>query len=83
MGPTSELITPLVDAIRNYVIIRTKLHACDTPVPVLAPGNGQPRRQALDLRARRSIDHPLGNSVGDPSVRNSRSFDMHHFFVVA
>ena len=41
VGATSELLTPLVDALRKHVLSATKLHADDTPVPVLAPGNGK------------------------------------------
>lgn len=32
---------PLLNAIRRYVLADSKLHADDTPVPVLAPGNGK------------------------------------------
>lgn len=41
VGATSELLTPLVDAVRDHVMATSKLHADDTPVPVLAPGNGK------------------------------------------
>ena len=41
VGAASELLDPLVDAIRKHVLSATKLHADDTPVPVLAPGNGK------------------------------------------
>ena len=44
VGSTSQLLTPLVDALRRYVMAANKLHADDTPVPVLAPGNGKTRR---------------------------------------
>jgi len=43
VGATSELLAPLVDAVRGHVMAASKLHADDTPVPVLAPG----RRTAL------------------------------------
>ncbi len=32
-------VLPLVDALRRHVMVATKLHADDTPVPVFAPGN--------------------------------------------
>lgn len=35
VGSTSQLLTPLVDALRHYVMAASKLHADDTPVPVL------------------------------------------------
>jgi hypothetical protein len=41
VGSTSQLLTPLDDALRRYVMAVGKLHADDTPVPVLAPRNGQ------------------------------------------
>src|ERR1700754_3976292 len=43
VGATSELLAPLVEAIRAHVMSANKLHADDTPVPVLAPGNGKTR----------------------------------------
>lgn len=42
VGATSQLLTPLHDALRQYVMRASKLHADDTPVPVLAPGTGKP-----------------------------------------
>ena len=39
VGATSELLTPLVDALRRHVLGATKLHADDTPVPVHASRN--------------------------------------------
>jgi transposase len=36
VGATSELLAPLIDAVRDHVMSATKLHADDTPVPVLA-----------------------------------------------
>jgi transposase len=40
VGGTSKLLKPLVDALANYVKGAGKLHADDTPVPVLQPGRG-------------------------------------------
>ena len=47
VGATSELLAPLVDAVRQHVLSASKLHADDTPVPVLAPGNGKTRTGRL------------------------------------
>jgi transposase len=47
VGATSELLTPLVDALRDHVMSASKLHADDTPVPVLAPGNGKTKTGRL------------------------------------
>jgi transposase len=41
VGAASELLAPLVDEIRKHVMAAAKIHADDTPVPVLAPGNGK------------------------------------------
>jgi transposase len=47
VGAASELLAPLVDALRRHVLSATKIHADDTPVPVLAPGNGKTRTGRL------------------------------------
>jgi transposase len=47
VGGTSELLDPLVEALRRYVMAAGKLHADDTPVPVLAPGNGKTKTGRL------------------------------------
>ena len=46
-GATSELLTPLVSALHDHVMAAQKLHANDTPVPVLAPGNGKTKTGRL------------------------------------
>jgi transposase len=47
VGAASELLAPLVDALRRHVLSATKIHADDTPVPVLAPGNGKTKTGRL------------------------------------
>ena len=47
IGAASALLRPLVDAIRRHVGTGTKLHADDTPIPVLAPGNGKTKTARL------------------------------------
>ena len=47
VGAASELLAPLVDALRKHVLSATKIHADDTPVPVLAPGNGKTKTGRL------------------------------------
>ena len=47
VGASSDLLAPLVDAIRKHVLSAGKLHADDTPVPVLAPGLGKTRTGRL------------------------------------
>lgn len=41
IGDAARLLDPLVASLERYVLSATKLHADDTPVPVLEPGKGQ------------------------------------------
>ncbi len=41
VGQAAALLRPLVDAIERHVLVGDRLHADDTPVPVLAPGTGK------------------------------------------
>lgn len=41
VGAASQLVSPLVQAIRRYVLSAQQLHADDTPLPVLDPGRGR------------------------------------------
>jgi transposase len=47
VGGTSRLLEPLVEALRRHVMAAGKLHADDTPVPVLAPGLGKTKTGRL------------------------------------
>jgi transposase len=47
VGATSHLLSPLVDQLRRHVLAASKLHADDTPVPVLAPGTGKTKTGRL------------------------------------
>jgi transposase len=47
VGASSALLAPLVDALRSHVLAASKVHADDTPVPVLAPGNGKTKTGRL------------------------------------
>ena len=47
VGAASELLAPLVDQIRRHVMAGSKIHADDTPVPVLAPGRGKTKTARL------------------------------------
>src|SRR5271170_1314315 len=60
VGATSELLAPLIEAIRVHVMSASKLHADDTPVPVLAPGNGKTRIGRLWTYVR--DDRPSGET---------------------
>jgi transposase len=47
IGETADLLEPLVGSVERYVLSADKLHADDTPVPVLAPGRGRTRTGRL------------------------------------
>ncbi len=47
LGSISQLLSPLVDAVRRYALAGSKVHADDTPLPVLAPGNGRTKTGRL------------------------------------
>jgi len=47
VGAASELLAPLVEQIRSHVMAAAKIHADDTPVPVLAPGKGRTKTARL------------------------------------
>ena len=65
IGGSSELLDPLVEALRRYVTAAGKLHADDTPVPVLAPGNGKTKTGRLWTYVR--DDRPAGE-LAAPAV---------------
>src|SRR6202163_1852689 len=47
VGGCSRLLEPLVEALRRHVMSAGKLHADDTPVPVLAPDHGKTKTGRL------------------------------------
>lgn len=61
VGQCNALLRPLVAALQSYVLSATKLHADDTPVPVLAPGEGQTRTGRLWTYVR--DDRPAGDET--------------------
>jgi transposase len=58
VGASSELLSPLVAALHKHVLAASKLHADDTPIPVLAPGNGKTKTGRLWTYVR--DDRPAG-----------------------
>ena len=60
VGGCSRLLEPLVEALRRYVMTAGKLHADDTPVPVLAPGQGKTKTGRLWTYVR--DERPAGDS---------------------
>jgi len=59
VGESSQLLEPLVEVLRRYVMAADKLHGDDTPVPVLAPGNGKTKLGRLWTYVR--DDRPAGD----------------------
>ncbi len=63
VGHSFKLMDPLIEALGRYVLGAEKLHADDTPVPVLDPGRGRTKTGRLwtyvrDDRAAASQDAP-------------------------
>jgi transposase len=65
VGASSDLLSPLVAAIGKHVLSGRKLHADDTPIPVLAPGNGKTKTGRLWTYVR--DDRPAGEQTA-PAV---------------
>ena len=61
VGGASRLFQPLVEALRRHVMSAAKLHADDTPVPVLAPGLGKTKTGRLWTYVR--DDRPAGDQT--------------------
>jgi transposase len=60
VGQASRLVEPLIDRLGEYVVAAEKLHADDTPVPVLEPGRGSTKTGRLWAYVR--DDRPSGSS---------------------
>jgi len=58
VGASSHLLAPLVEAVRRHVMSASKVHADDTPVPVLSPGRGRTKIGRLWTYVR--DDRPAG-----------------------
>lgn len=65
VGGVSRTLAPLVEELRRYVMSAGKLHGDDTPVPVLAPGNGKTKTGRLWTYVR--DDRPAGDQAA-PAV---------------
>jgi transposase len=65
VGESSHLLEPLVEVLRRYVMAADKLHGDDTPVPVLAPGNGKTKTGRLWTYVR---DDRAGGDTAPPAV---------------
>jgi transposase len=65
VGSVSALVDPLIRALTDHVMGAYKLHADDTPIPVLAPGMGKTKSGRLWAYVR--DDRPAG-STDPPAV---------------
>jgi transposase len=61
VGGASALLVPLAQAIGKYVKAAMKIHADDTPIPVLAPGTGKTKTGRLWTYVR--DDRPWGDAA--------------------
>jgi transposase len=59
IGAAARLLEPLVDVLGRYVLAAEKVHADDTPVPVLDPGRGKTKTGRLWTYVR--DDRPAGS----------------------
>jgi hypothetical protein len=60
VGKTAAVVSPLVEAVAQHVMAAEKLHADDTPVPVLAPGTGKTKTGRLWVYLR--YERPYGGA---------------------
>ena len=65
VGGVHQLLRPLMEALQRYVFTARKLHADDTPINVLAPGNGKTKQGRLWVYTR--DDRPAGD-ITAPAV---------------
>lgn len=65
VGSASKLLEPLNEALRKHVTSAAKLHADDTPVPVLEPGRGRTKTGRLWTYVR--DERPAGQTAA-PAV---------------
>lgn len=65
IGGISALLSPLVDALRRYVLAPGKLHGDDVPVPVLSPGKGSTKTGRLWVYVR---DNRPAGDMAAPAV---------------
>jgi len=77
VGQCFALVDPLIEALARYVLAAGKLHADDTPVPVLDPGRGKTKTGRLwtyvrDDRPAASADAPAVLFRYSPDRRGER-----------
>jgi transposase len=77
VGASSALLSPLVERLAQYVMGASKLHADDTPVPVLCPGRGTTKTGRLwtyvrDDRGAASMEPPAVVFYYSPDRKGER-----------
>ncbi len=70
-GAVAELLEPLYDVLRQYVLMPGKVHADDIPVPVQEPGSGKTRTARLWVYVR--DDRNAGSQMPPPRRSGSRT----------
>ncbi len=76
VGGCTQLLNPLVEALRHYVLGADKLHTDDTPVPVLQPGRGTTKTGRLWTYVRDDRNAPIRpGSPESPAVWFAYSAD--------
>jgi len=61
VGQCARLLRPLIDAVGAHVMAAERIHADDTTVPVLAPGNGKTKTGRIWCYVR--DDHPFAGKA--------------------
>ncbi|MFL1547355.1 IS66 family transposase [Pseudomonas sp. O39] len=61
VGQSNQLLRPLINALEHHVMSGHKVHADDTPIGVLAPGNGKTKTARLWTYVR--DDRPAGDTT--------------------
>jgi transposase len=68
VGGACQLLDPLVQSLAHYVKDATKLHADDTPVPVLQPGRGTTKTGRLWTYVRDDRSAPTDSQLPEPAA---------------
>jgi transposase len=68
VGGACKLLDPLVQSLAHYVKGATKLHADDTPVPVLQPGRGTTKTGRLWTYVRDDRSAPTDSQLPEPAA---------------
>lgn len=78
-----RLMSPLEEALMQYVLTMGKLHADDTPVPVLLPGNKKTKTGRLwtYMRDDRNAGSLLRRRCGSPTAPTGRASTRRHILL--